>query len=180
MWEPLKEAFFGYQKVCMARRVFFSFHYERDLDRVNEVRTCWKGRGREEAGFWDHSLWERTKRTSEEAIKRLIAEGLENTSVTAVLIGNQTYQRPWVRYEIEQSYKKGKGLIGIYIHDIPDRKGHTDTMGNSPFDFVKIDGHGQYLSEILNIPLYNWEWDRGKENIGIWADKVASHRGGIR
>ena len=46
----------------MARRVFFSFHYERDIWRVNVVRNSWLTKGREAAGFWDASLWEEAKK----------------------------------------------------------------------------------------------------------------------
>lgn len=37
----------------MARRVFFSFHYDRDIVRVSQVRNSWVTRDREAAGFWD-------------------------------------------------------------------------------------------------------------------------------
>jgi hypothetical protein len=48
------------------------------------------------AGFFDASLWESVKRSGPAALKRLINDGLENTSVTCVLIGSETYVRPWV------------------------------------------------------------------------------------
>ena len=41
----------------MARRVFFSFHYERDIWRANVVRNSWLTKDREAAGFFDASLW---------------------------------------------------------------------------------------------------------------------------
>ena len=70
------------------KKSFFSFHYERDIWRVNQVRYSWLTKpNREEAGFWDASLWEKTKLKGDKAIKNLIDEGLNNTSVTAVLIG---------------------------------------------------------------------------------------------
>ena len=37
----------------MARRVFFSFHYERDHWRANVVRNSWVTKDRESAGFFD-------------------------------------------------------------------------------------------------------------------------------
>ena len=46
----------------MARRVFFSFHYERDIWRANVVRNSWVTQDREAAGFWDASLWEEAKK----------------------------------------------------------------------------------------------------------------------
>lgn len=103
----------------MPRRVFFSFHYE-DVTRVNIVRNSDQFT-REYTGttrFHDASLWEKTKQQGGAAIRRLINSGLKNTSVTCVLIGQETWQRPWVRYEIIKSFARGNGLFGIRIHDV--------------------------------------------------------------
>ena len=43
----------------MARRVFFSFHYDRDVWRASVVRNSWKLKpDREAAGFFDAGIWE--------------------------------------------------------------------------------------------------------------------------
>src|SRR5579871_2477816 len=103
----------------MARRVFFSFHYQHDIWKVNIVRNSHIVEGCAAAGFHDASLWEETKKKGDAAIKRLIDRGLENTSVTCVLIGAFTAQRQYVDYEIEQSVKCGNGLLGVHINNIP-------------------------------------------------------------
>lgn len=103
----------------MARRVFFSFHYD-DVTRVNIVRNSNKFTRQYEgvSRFHDASLWEEAKRQGDASIKRLIDGGLKNTSVTCVLIGQETWRRPWVRYEIIKSFSRGNGLFGIRIHDV--------------------------------------------------------------
>jgi hypothetical protein len=51
----------------MPRRVFFSFHYERDLWRAGQVRNSWVTKpDREAAGFWDAAAWEEVKKKGEE------------------------------------------------------------------------------------------------------------------
>ncbi len=87
----------------MARHVFFSFHYQRDIWRANVVRNSWVTQDREAAGFWDESLWEEAQKKGDAAIKRMIDEGLKNTSVTVVLIGAETSGRKYVRYELQES-----------------------------------------------------------------------------
>ena len=87
----------------MARRVFFSFHYEIDVWRAGIVRNSHVVEGTAAAGFQDASLWEEAKKKGDEALKRLIKAGLEGTTVTAVLIGAETASRKWVDYEIQQS-----------------------------------------------------------------------------
>lgn len=81
----------------MAKRVFFCFHYQDVIDfRANVVRNHWMTKpDREEAGYFDASVWESARRQGDTSLKRLINGALENTSNTCVLIGSQTYERPW-------------------------------------------------------------------------------------
>ena len=161
----------------MARRVFFSFHYERDIWRANVVRQSWVTQDREEAGFWDASLWEEAKKKGDQAIRNMIDKGLENTSVTAVLIGAQTADREWVNYEIKESYKKGNGLLGVYIHNIKDRYGNADAKGKNPFDYLYVEKEGRkvYLSTLY--PTYDWVLYNGYGNFGSWVEKAAKASG---
>jgi len=149
--------------VKMARRVFFSFHYERDIWRASQIRNSWVTKpDREDAGFWDAASWEEVKKKGEEAIKRWINNQLEGTSVTVVLIGTETSEREYVQYEINQSWDRDNGLIGIYIHNIRDQKGRTDIKGKDPF--VKLDYKG--------IKTYDWVNDSGYETLGDWVESA--------
>lgn len=131
----------------MLRKVFFSFHYQEDIFRVNVVRKSGVVMGNSAAGFLDASLWEKTKKKGVKAVKSLIDRGLEGTSVTCVLIGQKTASRKYVTYEIEQSVKKGNGLLGIHINDIKDIKGDTNFWrGDVP---AALEKHG--------APIYDWD-----------------------
>jgi len=110
----------------MARKVFFSFHYERDIWRTNVVRNSGVVEGSAAAGFHDASVWEEAKKKGDAEVKKLIDSGLIGTSVTVVLIGAETAQRKFVDYEIEKSIARGNGLLGIYISGIKDQNGNTD------------------------------------------------------
>jgi MTH538 TIR-like domain (DUF1863) len=90
----------------MARRTFFSFHFERDNWRAAQVRNSWVTKDREDAGFWDAAEWEKVKKKGQEAIERWIDDQLKGTSVTVVLIGTETSNREYVGYEIKQSHMK--------------------------------------------------------------------------
>ena len=50
------------------RRVFFSFHYQRDIWRVNQIRSMPNIVGCAAAGFQDASLWEEAKKKSDDAV----------------------------------------------------------------------------------------------------------------
>ena len=116
----------------MARRVFFSFHYQRDIWRVNQIRSIPNITGVAAAGFADASLWEEAKEKGEAKIKKLIDEALKNTSVTVVCIGGKTAGRKYINYEIEKSLERGNGVVGIQIHHLKDGSGNTDTPGTIP------------------------------------------------
>ena len=103
----------------MPRKVFFSFHYD-DVTRANVVRNSDQitRRYRKGARFYDKSLWEEAKKHGPRAVTRMIDAGLHGSSVTCVLIGQHTWQRPFVRYEILKSLARGNGLLGVRIQDV--------------------------------------------------------------
>ena len=124
----------------MANRVFFSFHY-RDVAelRANVVRNHWVTKpGRNAAGFFDASIWETAKKTGPIAIKRLINSGLENTSVTCVLIGTETFGRQWVRYELIKSFVRGNKLLGVHINSIKGSNQLTKPQGYNPLQCLGV------------------------------------------
>lgn len=116
----------------MARRVFFSFHYQHDIWRVNQIRNIPEITGCAAAGFQDASLWEEAKKKGDAEIKKMIDKALENTSVTVVFIGNKTAGRKFINYEIEQSIARGNGIVGIQIHHLKNKDGITDEAGATP------------------------------------------------
>lgn len=132
-----------YMRPKTTRRVFFSFHYQRDIWRVQQVRNHWITKpNREAAGYFDGSLAEKAKSEGTAAVKRLINNGMTGSSVTCVLIGRETYQRNWVDYEIFRSIELGKGVFGVRIHGLKDENGYTDNEGPDPFIYLGY-GSGQ-------------------------------------
>ena len=124
----------------MAKRVFFSFHYQDVIDfRANVVRNHGSFKlTPQDAGFFDSSMWEEAKKKSDLALKRLINNGLNNTSNTCVLVGTETYKRPWVRYELLKSYIKGNHILAVHINGIKDKAKKTQNLGKNPLDYVWI------------------------------------------
>lgn len=145
----------------MAHKTFFSFHYERDVQRASVVRNSSQFKNNITPEWIDASLWEATK-PSDSAIRTLIGNALDRTTVTAVLIGTNTVNRRWVQYEIEQSISRGNGLLGIYIHNIRGFNGMTDARGVNP-----LPGWAA---------TYDWVYDNGHDNLGRWVDLAYAQR----
>lgn len=137
------------------RRVFFSFHYQKDIWRANQVRNSWRFQhenAREAEGFFDGSLWESSRLTSDASLKNLIRSGMENTSVTCVLSGAMTAGRRWVRYEIAQSLVRGNGLLNVQIHNMLNQSRQACFEGTNPLSVMGVykSGHSIFIAEKSN------------------------------
>jgi hypothetical protein len=147
----------------MARSVFFSFHYQRDIMRAQVVKQHHITKDNyTTAGFFDGSLEEKSKKDGNDVVKRMINKGLVGSSVTCVLIGNETNKRRWVDYEILKSVELGMGVLGIRIHQIADARKVTfltdgkDLSGSSPFAYLGYNRKGSQLTPMIN---YNTGWE---------------------
>lgn len=156
----------------MARKVFFSFHYDRDVRRVVQVRNSWVVRAKGEAQpFYDKAKWEEVRRTS--GIEKWIDNQLGGTSVTVVLIGAETYEREWVRHEIKRSYELNKGILGIYIHNVKDPQNGADVKGKNPLDYWTIKQNGADVPLSRFYKTYDWLNDDGYNNLATWIEAAA-------
>lgn len=159
----------------MARKVFFSFHYDRDVRRIVQIRNSWVVRLKGEAQpFYDKAEWESVKRRG---IEKWIEEQLDGTSVTVVLIGSETYSREWVRHEIKRSYELKKGILGIYIHNVKDPQSGTDPKGKNPLDYWTIERNGQKVAFSSLYKTYDWVSDDGYSNLSSWIEAAAKTAG---
>lgn len=160
----------------MARRVFFSFHFERDAWRASQVRNSNVTKDNN-AGYLDSVSWEEVKKKGDDGIKNWIDKQLDGTSVTVVLIGAETNTRPYVIYELEQSWKKGNGILGIYIHQLKNALGNTDTVGSNNFGpiFTSYMDNKKYFFERFST--YDWKNNDGYSNFGTWIESAAKQAG---
>ena len=113
------------------RRVFFSFHYDRDNWRTSQVRNIGAIHGSKPLSA---NAWEEVKRRGKAAIREWIDARIDRGSCVVVLVGSETADREWVRYDIERAWVEGKGLVGIYIHNLLDRDGEQSRKGRNPFE----------------------------------------------
>jgi hypothetical protein len=123
------------------RKAFFSFNFE-DVMRVNNVRQAWKIDHPDSImfrSFYDSSLWESKKLEGEESIKKLIREGVEYSSAVCVLVGSDTWQRRWVRYEIARSVVDRKGLLAVHINGLRHHvRRAADVLGPNPLEYMGV------------------------------------------
>lgn len=145
--------------------VFYSFHYDRDHWRVQQIINMGTVEGQTILTAQD---WEAVKRRGDEAIRAWIADKMLYKSAVVVLVGAQTASRRWVRYEIEYAWSSKKPLVGIRIHGLADKDGRTDAAGSSPISGVSLQGGGSVADY---VPLYN---PTGLSSQAVYADIKAN------
>ena len=158
----------------MARRVFFSFHYSNDINRSMIVRNSWVTQGKEAAGFIDKAAFEQVKRKGDTAVHNWIDEQLEGTSVTVVLIGSETLNRPFVQYEICRSLQRGNAVIGVHINSIKDMRTFMTAPRGKTHTVIGYynDNSPAYFDSICDS-IYDYTTQNGYANMGEWIESAA-------
>jgi len=123
----------------MAKSVFFSFDYDRDHWRVQQVQNMGALEGG--AAFTPQD-WEKVRRNSDSAIEKWIDEQMSYTRAVIVLVGYESSESRWVRYEIAKAWDDKRPLVGVRIHGLKDSNGTTDSAGTDPFSLVTLKGGG--------------------------------------
>lgn len=156
------------------RQVFYSFHFDNDVMRVQQIRNIGAIEDNKPVSVND---WEEVKKKGDAGIEKWIDDNMNYRSCIVVLIGEETAERPWVKYEIKKAWEDGKGLLGIYIHNIKCPRNGKSNKGRNPFDqFTFKDG--SRLSSIVNCynPSPNDAYNDIKNNIEAWIEKAIAQR----
>jgi len=160
----------------MARRAFYSFHYNPDNWRAGQVRNMGVIDGDKPASDND---WETIKQGGDAAIQKWIDSQLDGKSVAIVLVGADTAGRKWINYEIKKAWDDKKGLLGIHIHNLKDNDGNQAVKGNNPFSGFTVAGRD--LSSIVKTydPPYTTSTDvynHIKDNLAAWIETAVELR----
>jgi hypothetical protein len=154
----------------MVYNLYLDFHYERDFYRTKKIYNDLRERKEFQLrGFFPPQIWQTATTKGERALEELIAGELLKSAVTVVLIGYQTAKQKYVLQTLTESYRRRKGMLGIYIHRIKDQEGRIDYKGRNPFDFLFSARNGKkiYLSQLY--PTYDWVSDDGFHNFDKWV-----------
>lgn len=102
------------------KNVFISFSME-DEATVNALRASTKNT-KSPIEFNDWSVKEPIDSERAAYIRQKIADRIAHCSATVVFLSDNTARSPWVAWEIEESIRQGKKVIGVHPKDSkPDR-----------------------------------------------------------
>lgn len=155
------------------RRVFYSFHFHNDVMRVQQVRNIGVIEGNTPVSAND---WEEVKRKGKASIEKWIDDNMKDRSCVVVLVGSETADREWVKYEIKKAWKDGKGIVGIHIHNLKCPRNGTSTMGANPFS--KFDFGDKKFSDIVKCynPKSTDAYNDIAANIDKWIEEAIQIR----
>lgn len=160
--------------MAIKRQIFYSFHYANDVFRVQQIRNIG---ALEENKPVSHNEWETVKKGGNKAIEKWIDDNMNYRSCVVVLIGEETANRPWVKYEIKKAWQDKKGLLGIYIHNLKDPNVGKCSKGTNPFDQFTFED-GTKLSSIIRCynPSITDTYNDIKNNIANWIENAIADR----
>jgi len=111
------------------RHVFISHHHKDDAE-VDKLTSLLSRKGydiRNSSIRAKPANQERLEKglVKPEVIQRLLRMKISWSGTVVVLIGKDTYSRPWVDWEIEQANKLGKRIVGVWAQgsteaDLPE------------------------------------------------------------
>jgi len=156
------------------RQIFYSFHFDNDVMRVQQIRNMGVIEGNTPVSPND---WEEVKRKGNSSIEKWIDDNMRYRSCVVVLVGEKTAYREWVQYEIQKAWNEGKGLVGIYIHNLTCPRNGKCRQGANPFEQFTLN-RGSKLSSVVKC--YNPKsWDTYndiKDNIEDWVEEAIKIR----
>ena len=153
------------------RQVFYSFHYKPDNWRAAQVRNIGVVEGNAPASDND---WETIKGRGGDAIRRWINAQMRGRSCTIVLVGSNTAGRKWIEYEIKKSWQDGKGVAGIYIHELLDQEGKVSVKGKNPFNNIVISTTQRDMILSERVKCYYPRGDDSKEKYAWISNNLSA------
>ncbi len=156
--------------MAIKRQIFYSFHYGNDVFRVQQIRNIGTLEDNKPVSVND---WETVKKGGDKAIEKWIDDNMKYRSCVVVLIGEETYKRPWVKYEMKKAWQDGKGLLGIHINNLKDPKTGTCSKGTNPFEqFTFKDKNGNVKIIPCKTPSALDAYNSIKNNIEDWIEEA--------
>jgi hypothetical protein len=154
----------------MAREpVFYSFHYDNDVFRVQQIRNMGVVDGNAPVSPND---WEQVKKQGDAAVERWIDESLKYKRCVIVLIGSATASRKWVKHEIKRAWELKKGLFGIYVHNLKDPRTGTCNKGPNPFGNWNVSGQSMANLITCHDPTASDAYGDISKNMATWVSQA--------
>lgn len=139
--------------MAYTNKTYVAFDADNDI-RYYRLMQAWKHNDNTSFNFYDaHDLNNLRDGSSEETIKRKLAERLSNTKLFILLVGNNTkFLYKFVRWEIEQAINKNIPIIVVNLNG----KRSMDNDLCPALIKTKLAVHVSYNQKIIEYAINNW------------------------
>lgn len=153
------------------KKVFYSFHFDNDVMRVQQIRNIGSLEDNKPVSAND---WEQVKRGGDSSIQKWIDDNIKYKNCVVVLIGAETANRKWVKYEIKKAWNDKRGLLGIYVHNLKCPRNGLGRQGANPFDQFNMKRDATKLSSIVKCynPISYDAYNDIKNNLENWVEEA--------
>lgn len=155
------------------RKIFYSFHFDNDVMRVQQVRNMGVVEGNTPVS---PNTWEEVKKKGITAVETWIDDNMKGKSCVIVLIGTDTHKRPWVKYEIKKAWEDRKGLLGVHIHNITCPNNGKCAKGTNPFDSLTFKSGGAIVVPKTYDPKASEAYNDIATNLSSWVEAAIKQR----
>lgn len=156
------------------RQIFYSFHFDNDVMRVQQVRNMGVVEGNTPVS---PNTWEEVKKKGKASIEQWIDDNMKYKSCLVVLIGSETHARPWVDYEIQKAWKDGKGILGIHVHNLKCPNNGTCGKGKNPFTGINFTKGGVTITPAVYDPKSSDAYNDISTNLSSWIETAIKQAG---
>ncbi len=156
------------------RKIFYSFHFDNDVMRVQQVRNIG---ALEENKPTSANQWEEVKKKGKASIEKWIDDNMAGRSCVVVLVGEETAARPWVKYEIKKAWEDGKGVLGIHINNLKCPNTGKGKKGTNPFDQFTFKQGDKVVTPKCHTPSSDDAYGDIADNLEDWVEAAIAQRG---
>ncbi len=97
------------------RHAFIIFDYDNDLAAAKEIAGAKGIRATAPAGLESAADFKEAQSKGDAAVKELIDKTIRGTSVTVVVIGQNTANLDYVEHAISESLERQNGVLGVFV-----------------------------------------------------------------
>ena len=134
--------------------VFIS-HYGEDEAHLDRLRERLKNMGCEVRNSSIEKKNYRKDKVSDATIAKELRSHITWAKTFIVLIGEHTHERPWINYEIRRAARKGKEIVGIYMHGCKDNVELPEAYkryGGSPLGWNSLGKLDDIIKGVTSAP----------------------------
>lgn len=126
------------------RNIFVSYHHAEDTKYKNLLKA-WNKNNEFDLDFYDHSADVSIKSTNGGVIRQVISKKINKSNLVLCIIGEKTYQRPVVNWELEKAKELNKRIIAVKLKNTYKS---PKCLLNSGVEFVKSFNQKDILNAI--------------------------------